>query len=213
MTSPTQAQAPTPRKRPFWREFPALVFIAVLVALLLKTFLVQAFYIPSLSMYPTLKKGDRVLVEKVSGYVADPKPGQVVVFKTDFLASGPAPNLSLWSRVGNDVRELFGLPTSGREDYIKRVIAVGGQRVSAQGGNVLVDGKQLPEPYLRPGVSTADFGPVVVPKGDLFVMGDNRAHSDDSRSFGGVPLNEVVGHAFTIVWPLSDATWLTAGAR
>jgi signal peptidase I len=177
--------------------------IAFVIALLIKTFLLQAFYIPSASMEPTLDgPGDRVLVEKISYHFRSPGPGDVVVFEKDL---GPpivgGQNEPVWTDITNAFKELFGFPTGGREDLIKRVMAVGGDKIEARGGSVYVNGRKVDEPYLAPGVKTFSFGPITVPQGKLFVMGDNRGNSDDSRSFGPVLVDKVVGRAFIVIWP------------
>lgn len=190
--------------RPLWRELPVLVVIAFLVALLIKTFVLQAFYIPSGSMIPTLQIGDRVLVEKVSYHLTDPHRGNVVVFEKDLSGAAPAGDQPFWVDIGNAVKDLFGFPTGNDEDLIKRVIAVGGDTVEGKDGGVYVNGRRIPEPYLPDGTETSAFGPVQIPPGRLWVMGDNRGNSDDSRNFGTISESAVVGRAFVLVWPPSD---------
>jgi signal peptidase I len=200
--------------RSFWRELPVLVIVAFGIALLIKTFLVQAFYIPSASMVPTLREGDRVLVEKVSYRFDEPERGQVVVFERDVDAlfgaarSGPEQEASFIDRIGDSFRELFGLPTGGSQDFIKRVIGVGGDEVEGRNGRIYVNGQPIREPYLAPGTHTSTFGPLEVPPGKIFVMGDNRGNSDDSRNFGPVSDDAVVGHAFLLMWPPEDVAAL-----
>ena len=194
-------------KKPFWREFPALLVLAFLVALLIKGFLVQAFYIPSESMEPTLVKGDRVLVEKVGYRFGDVERGDVIVFERDLgaLASGSAEDdQPLLQRIADEARELFGFPTGTKQDFIKRVIAVEGETVEGRGGRVLIDGSAIDEPYLAPGVETTDFEPITIPDGGIFVMGDNRNSSDDSRNFGPIDESQVIGRAFVLIWPPAD---------
>ena len=180
--------------------------IAFAVALLIKSFLVQAFYIPSASMEPTLKVGDRVLVEKVSGYFGDPGRGDVVVFERDVDAMGAVeePDEPFWTDIANAVRSLFGFPTSGSQDFIKRVIAIEGDTIRASDGVVYLNGSPLDEPYLPEGTETSDFGRVEVGEGEIFVMGDNRANSDDSRSSGPISESSVVGRAVIVIWPPSE---------
>lgn len=151
---------------------------AVLLALLMRTFLVAAFYIPSESMEPALEIGDRLLVSKLSYRIGDPEPGDVVVFRTP-------PSMQ----------------PSQTAELIKRVVAVGGQQVQAANGRLIVDGSPVDEHYLAAEVYTRDFGPVLVPAGYVFVMGDNRRSSQDSRVFGAVPESEIVGRAFARFWP------------
>jgi signal peptidase I len=153
-------------------------------------------------MEPTLMVGDRVLVEKVSFHFGHPSPGDVVVFEKNLgLQAPPSTNEPVWTDIVNAFKSLFGFPTGGREDLIKRVIAVGGDKIEGRGGSVYVNGKKLAEPYLPKGVKTSTFGPITVPPGKIFVMGDNRGNSDDSRSFGPVPVSKVVGRAFVLIWP------------
>jgi signal peptidase I len=197
------------RKHSFWRELPVLIVIAFAVALVIKTFLLQAFYIPSASMEPTLRQGDRVLVEKLAYRFGEPERGDVVVFERD-LGFVPAPEESdsLWEDITNAFKGLFGFPTGTSQDFIKRVIAVEGDEVKAEDGEVLVNGEPIEEPYLPEGVETSPFGPVDVPTNQIFVMGDNRNNSDDSRNFGPVKVGEVVGHGFVLIWPPADLSTL-----
>ena len=196
-------EAPPKRRRPFWRELPVLIVIAFVVALLIKTFVLQAFYIPSASMEPTLDIGDRVLVEKVSYHFSGAGRGDVIVFERD-VGGAADTDKPFWTDIVDGVKGLFGFPTGDSQDFIKRVIGVGGDTIEGRDGHVFVNGDQLSEPYLPPGTLTSTFGPVTVGDGELFVMGDNRGNSDDSRSFGPIPEDSVVGHAFVLVWPPKD---------
>jgi signal peptidase I len=197
----------TPKHKPFWRELPVLIIIAFAVALLLKSFVLQAFFIPSASMEETLQIGDRVLVEKVSYRWGSPGHGDVVVFEKDLDPSAqakPDDDPSLGEKVTDAFKGLFGFPTGDSQDFIKRVIGVAGDVVEGRNGRVFVDGKRIDEPYLQPGMQTSDFGPVKVPESQIFVMGDNRTNSADSREFGPVPVDKVVGRAFLLIWPPTD---------
>jgi signal peptidase I len=187
---------------PLWKEIPVLLVLALAIALLIKTFLAQAFFIPSESMVPTLQIGDRVIVEKISYRIGDPARGDIVVFEQQ--TDDSQPNQGLWTGVTDSFRELFGLPVSGREDLIKRVIAVEGDRVEGRDGKVFVNGEAIDEPYLTDETITSDFSPTTVPEGSIWVMGDNRGASGDSRRFGPVSVDEVIGKAIIIVWPPSD---------
>jgi signal peptidase I len=202
-TAPPKSPEPT-RRRPksIWRELPVLVVIAFAIALLIKTFLLQAFFIPSGSMIPTLVEGDRVLVEKVSYWFGEADRGDVIVFERA-VADPQGDDESIWTQVGDAFKELFGFPTDG-QDLIKRVIAVGGETVEASEGRVLINGEPIDEPYLPEDTTTEPFGPIVVPDDSVFVMGDNRDGSDDSRVFGPIPTDTIVGRAFAIVWPPGD---------
>ena len=154
---------------------------ALVVALVVTRFLVQAFFIPSLSMFPALDNGDRVLVNKLSYRLHEIHRGDLIVFQR------PADDGS-----------------SQVKDLIKRVVALEGERIEARDGRVVINGKALPEPYLAPNVQTTNLEPLVVPEGHVFVMGDNRGDSRDSRFFGPLPEDLVIGRAFVKVWPLDD---------
>lgn len=163
-------------------EWVFVVVGAVLAALLVKTFLFQAFRIPSESMVPTLLVGDRVLVNKLSYRAHEVHHGDVIVFTRP-------PNLQ---------------PTGGEEpeDLIKRVVAVGGDTVVARDGKVYLNNRLLKEPYLPEGTPTLHLDqPVKVPPGKVFVMGDNRENSQDSRFFGTVDESTIVGRAFVRMFP------------
>jgi signal peptidase I len=190
------------RHRSIWRELPVLIVIAFAIALLIKTFLLQAFFIPSGSMIPTLTAGDRVIVEKVSYWFGEADRGDVIVFERS-VADPQGVDEGIWTQVGDAFKELFGFPTDGT-DLIKRVIAVEGETVEASRGRVRIDGRPIDEPYLPDGTTTETFGPVVVPEDSVFVMGDNRDGSDDSRVFGPIPTDTIVGRALVIVWPPGD---------
>lgn len=192
------------RRKPLWRELPVLIVLAFAGALLIKTFLLQAFYIPSASMEPTLRGGDRVLVEKVSGYFGSPTRGQVIVFEQPVATGFEDEDPSTWEDVLNAVRSLFGFPTEGKQDYIKRVMAIEGDTIEGRDGLVYVNGDPVEEPYLEQGTQTAPFPEYRVGANEIFVMGDNRDNSDDSRTFGGISEGDVVGHAVLLIWPPGD---------
>ncbi|HWD07553.1 MAG TPA: signal peptidase I [Actinomycetota bacterium] len=194
------------RDRSFWRELPVLVIVAIAVAVLIKTFLIQAFYIPSGSMENTLLINDRILVSKFAYDFSTPKPGQIVVFVAPPLATELPPPPAGFQRFVNTVRADLGLPSTS-EDYIKRVVAVAGDTVEIRNARLSVNGHQVSEPYLdanaRQPTSMTDYGPYVVPAHDIFVMGDNRGDSQDSRYFGAIPVSSVVGQAIVRLWPVN----------
>ncbi len=189
----------------FLREVPVLVLIALAVAILIKTFLVQAFYIPSASMEPTLMPGDRVLVNKLVYRFGDVHRGDVIVFANPDASAIPQRN---WLEAfGHWLGEGLGVAQPQDEDLIKRVIGLPGDTIQIKDHRVFVNGAPLSEPYLTAQArrSMQDFGPTTVPRHDLFVMGDNRGNSADSRfGLGGVPEDDVIGRAFVIIWPPSD---------
>ena len=213
----------------FFKELPVLVVLALGIALLIKAFLVQAFYIPSASMEPTLREGDRVLVNKLSYRFGEPKRGDVIVFHDPYpdpceSASGAEPpagcERSVARRVFDWFAEIFGLPTAHTRDFIKRIVALPGETVQISDGEVYVcdepDCVPLgPNGEPRDGrrisfETTEDSGPRLdhddvpafpVPEGQYYVMGDNRANSSDSRSFRGIARSKIIGKAFVVVWP------------
>ncbi len=162
-------------------EWAAVLVAAVALALVFKAFLFQAFWIPSESMESTLQLQDRVLVNKVSYRLHDINRGDVIVFKR--------PDLS---------------PEDDVKDLIKRVIGVPGESIEGRDGVIYIDGDRLIEPYLEAGVASTsfDFGPIQIEEGTIFVMGDNRERSYDSRYFGTIPQDDVRGRAFILFWPL-----------
>ena len=173
-------------------EWIAVIVGALVVALVVKTFLFQAFYIPSESMEPTLEKGDRVLVNKLSYDAHDVNRGDVIVFELSD------------DEVGVD----------GIRDLIKRVIGLPGDTIETRDGAVYVNDRRLNEPYLDEGTLTGDptvgsnpsIPRQVVPDEHVFVLGDNRDNSADSRypNRGPIPIADIVGRAFVLVWPPSD---------
>ena len=169
-----------------------IILIAVLICTVgLRTYVIQSFSIPSLSMYPTLQVGDRIIVDKLSYHLHAVHRGDIVVFRRP--------------------------PLEDQEyaDLVKRVIGLPGETISSQDGHIYINGKKLNEPWLPsgpsnysgplPGDSHPQFnlpGPVKIPAGEYYVMGDNRTDSEDSRFFGPIPKSLIVGRAVAVVWPL-----------
>jgi signal peptidase I len=179
-----------PRRR--WRrtilEWLGVIGGGIAIALLVEAFLIQAFWIPSPSMEPTLDVGDRVLVNKLSYKFHEVNRGDVVVFERPPGAS---------TGQNGEIKDL-----------IKRVIAVGGDTVEAKEGEVFVNGERIDENYLEPGTSTDNLPLKTIPDGHVFVMGDNRTNSEDSRIFGPIDEDAIVGRAFIRVLPITDIGWL-----
>ena len=163
------------KKKSLLREYAEAIIIAVLLALLIRAFVVQAFTIPSGSMSPTLLVGDYILVNKFIFHFRDPARGDVVVFK---------------------------YPWDEKRDFIKRVVAVGGEELFIKERRVFVDGQPLEEPYARYSdlSHASEYGPVTVPADSYFVMGDNRDNSQDSRYWGFLKREKIRGKTFMIYW-------------
>ncbi len=198
-TAVAEAPAEERPQRSFWAELPILVLIALVAAILIKTFLAQAFYIPSTSMLPTLQVNDRIMVNKLAYQFGEPQPGDIVVFESPFSSDEPEPFIQVAIRT---VAESIGIRTASvDDDLIKRVIAIGGQTVEIRSNMVFVDGAAIDEPYLASGVAMRDMAPTTIDDGDVWVMGDNRNNSGDSRRFGAIPADSLVGKAFVRLWP------------
>jgi len=209
--SPDRGKAEKRGDRGFWRELPVLIVIALVIAVLIKTFLVQAFYIPSESMEQTLVPGDRVLVCRVCMHLSDIHRGDVIVFSDP--SPPPGGGRGVIGGFAHWLAQGIGVAQPENPDYIKRVIGLPDDVVEIKDGVVFVNGERIEEPYLDPERDDRSFGPETVPDGMLFVLGDNRAHSGDSRfrppeGVGYVPIDKVIGKAFVIVWPPSRWGWL-----
>lgn len=192
VSAPPRGATPGARLLRSGIEWLVIIGGAVLVALVVKTFFVQAFWIPSASMVPALMEGDRVLVNKLSYRLHEVERGDLIVFERPDCDEPAEPQI---------------------KDLIKRVVALPGEQVQGVDGRVQVDGRPLDEGYLPPGAVTADFGPYAVPAGHVWVMGDNRGISKDSRFLCGnaaTPIDEdsVIGKAFVQVWPLRSIEML-----
>jgi signal peptidase I len=215
---PTSPEAPTSveqpsaavtapgRSRSAWLDLPVLLLIALLIAVVIKSFLIQAFFIPSPSMEPLLQQGDRILVCRVCLRLSDINRGDVLVFSDPHPRPGADRGL-----VGGFLHWLgegVGVARPQDEDFIKRVAALPGQTWEIRAGQLYVDGEAVDEPYLKQPTDTASYGPETVPDGMLFVLGDNRLESGDSRfqppqGLGYVPIDKVIGKAFVKIWPPS----------
>ncbi|MEN0129473.1 MAG: signal peptidase I [Brevundimonas sp.] len=197
----------------FLRETVIILVSALVLSLIVKTFLVQAFFIPSGSMNDTLIENDRILVSKLTPGPFDLKRGDIVVFKdpNKWLAEPTPTERGPLATVVRDTLTFVGLyPDDAGEHLVKRLIGLPGDHVACEGAGkpVTVNGVALDEPYLAPGSQPSEFAfDIVVPPNSMWVMGDNRQHSADSRwhqgdaGGGSVPLSNVVGKAFVIVWP------------
>ena len=166
-----------------WRvclEWLSIIVGALLVALLLKATVVQTFYIPSGSMLPTLEVGDRIVVNKLAFSLGEVERRDLVVFSKPTTLDNVQIN-----------------------DFIKRVIGLPGEEISSKDGHVYINGELLSEPYLQSGEFTSDLPVTKIPTGHYFVMGDNRKNSSDSRFFGSISSELLVGEPFIRIWPLS----------
>jgi signal peptidase I len=188
-------------RRRFLAELPFLLIAALLLTVLVKGFLIQAFFIPSRSMEPTLDVGDRVVVNRLSYRIGEPAHGQVVVFLRPTGDGAPASGGPL-SWVKRAVAHGLGGTPPGSEDLIKRVVGLPGDVVEGRGGRLVRNGRRVAEPYLAEGTFTSDFPRVTIKPGHYWVMGDNREDSADSRVFGQVPRSALVGRAVLTVWPV-----------
>jgi signal peptidase I len=181
-------------------ELVTIVAVALGLALGIQAFLVKPFRIPSESMVPTLAVGQRVLVDRVSYHFGDPDRGDIIVFKPP---AGADENVC---GVRHSDESPCPHPTKKRSDtnFIKRVVAVGGDRIKVLGGRVYINGKRQKEPFIHPddqcGICNLPQE-ITIPKGQFFMMGDNRGESADSREWGPVPKKWIIGRAFVTYWP------------
>jgi signal peptidase I len=173
-------------------EWAVILMAVLLCTVLLRTYVVQSFYIPSGSMLPTLQVGDRIIVDKLSYHLHDVHRGDIVVFARPKLED------------------------QQYADLVKRVIGLPGETISSKGGDIYINGKKLDEPWLPSGPDSYSGplagddphpqfnlpGPIHIPEGEYYVMGDNRTDSEDSRFFGPIPRSLIVGRAVAVIWPL-----------
>lgn len=192
----------------FLRELPVLLLIAFVLAFVLRTFVLQVFYIPSSSMEPTLRIDDRMVVEKVTYRFREPRRGEIVVFEGDSFGV-PSNDRGPVVRAVRGVGQFLGVVPASARDFVKRVIGLPGDEVVIEDGRVFVNGQPLAEPYVRFD-DGSDYGPVSVPDGHLFFLGDNRPNSSDSRrALGFVERDQVVGRALVVIWPPGHMGGLT----
>ncbi len=169
-----QKEVPAKKKSSFFTEILQSLLVAALLALIIHTFIMQNFRIPSGSMEPTLQIQDYIFASKLTYRLGEPKHGDIVVFK---------------------------YPRDTSRYFVKRLIAVGGEIVELKDSKLFIDGRLVAEDYLPQGLEFRDYGPVTVPEGDYFMLGDNRNNSSDSRDWGYVPRNLIVGKEIFIYWP------------
>jgi signal peptidase I len=203
--------ASTERKRPRLKDLPGgqitelivIVATALIIALAVQWLLIKPYRIPSGSMEPTLDVGQRVLVNRLSHRLgSDPSIGDIVTFHPPAGADDPQPRCGAQPADGQPCPR--PTPQRSHQTFIKRVVGVGGDRLSVRNGHVIRNGRATSEPFINPcgGGQGCDLPrPVTVPRGYVFVMGDNRGASDDSRFWGPVPDNWVIGEAFATYWP------------
>lgn len=170
----TKSERPVNLVWVFIKEVFFILVIAYILAFLLKTIIIQPFMIPSSSMEPTFYPGDRVLVARFSYWLGEPKRSDIIVFEAPF---------------------------DSHKDYIKRVIATEGEAIEVKSGIVYINGKKIDEPYLINMPDLSNFGPITIPEDKLFVMGDNRPSSQDSRIFGPIDKDTIIGKAILTYWP------------
>lgn len=163
-------------KKPFFTEMVESIVIAVLLAVLIRFFILAPFWIPSGSMEPTLQVDDRIIVSKLAYRFWEPKRLDIIVFK---------------------------YPKDPSKDYVKRLIGLGSETVALKNNKLYINGQEMTEEYLPSGLRYNDFGPVVVPKGEYLMLGDNRPNSEDSRFWGPLQSKYIIGKALFIYWPLN----------
>lgn len=192
----------------FLREALLVVAGAVVIAFVLKALVAQAFFIPSASMTPQLEVSERVLVSKLSYRLHAPRRGDIVVFDCPPQQCEPGGDGGGPGGLLRSFAEGLGVVQPSTKEFIKRVVGLPGETVEARNGEVYIGGRRLIEPYLPSGTVTANLTPTTVPDGTLFVLGDNRSSSADSRVFGPISRKSVVGRAIATIWPPAEASFL-----
>jgi signal peptidase I len=183
-------------------EFVTIIVVALGLALLIQAFLVKPFRIPSESMEPTLDIGQRVLVNRLSNHFGNPSRGDIVVFKPPAGADQNTCGVPSEPDDGHPCQQ--ATPQKSKSNFIKRVVAVPGDRIKVLAGRVYIGGKEQKEPYIRPDASCPICNlpkEITIPPGHFFMMGDNRGQSADSREWGPVPKKWIIGNAFFTYWP------------
>ncbi len=199
-------------------EIGAIILVAALMVVAARFVAVEVRVIPSASMVPQLEIQDRVLLSRLSYLLREPRRGDIVVFppqengrlRSDEPAASGEEETNFFIRPFADLGRWIGVlhPPESEQDLIKRVVGLPGETVEGRNGSVFVDGRKLIEPYLTPEVLTSDFDPIVVPAGGLWVMGDNRGGSADSRTFGPIRSDSVIGRAFLRIWPVKRVAFI-----
>ncbi len=172
--TPSRSSKQEKKKKSAVREMVEVIVIALALAFFIKTFVAGNYWIPSESMVPTIEVNDKVIVTNFSYWVGEPQRGDVIVFK---------------------------YPNDTKKDYIKRCIGLPGETVELKDSKLYINGELVEEPYLPEGLEFDDYGPITVPEGNYFMCGDNRNHSADSRSWGFLPEELIIGKAQVIYWP------------
>ncbi len=176
-----ECNSPAESKKSVFAEMMESVLIAVLLAVIIRLFILAPFYIPSGSMEPALLIGDQIIVSKIAYRIGEPQRSDIIVFR---------------------------YPRDPSRDYVKRLIGLSGETVVLRNNRLYINGQEMPEKYLPAGLRFDDFGPVRVPQGTYLMLGDNRRNSEDSRVWGPLPKEYIVGKALFIYWPLSQVRLL-----
>lgn len=175
---------------------------AVVLAFLVQAFVIKPYRIPSESMVPTLVVGERVLVNRLGNNFGDPKAGQVVVFRPPLGAGATFSEEACGAERPAGTACVTSTGGEFKDTYIKRIAGVGGDRLEVRGGRLIRNGEPVDEPYAQPcSDEICNLAPFTVPRGQFFMMGDNRGFSDDSRYWGPVSRDAIIGRAFATYWP------------
>lgn len=206
-------------KKGHFREIAEAVIVALVLALLIRTFFIQAFKIPSGSMEDTLVIGDHIIVSKLSYGLQVPRPATIKIMGSSvpFLETRLVP---AWGEIERGDVAVFRFPGDRSKDYIKRIVGLPGDKVEVRDKKIFVNGQKWEDPYgINKGglygeevEKNVTFGPYTVPAGTVFAMGDNRDRSYDSRYWGPVPIEDIKGKAIMIYWSWDrDSNWVRFG--